>query len=224
MATVQQATTEQHFLLRNVNWQIYKAISDALGDRPLRLTYDRGSLEFMTISPEHERYKKLLGRMVEALTLELNIPLLSLGSATCRREDIDRGLEPDECYYVQNEPAVRGKLTLDFSVDPPPDLAIEVHIARSSLNRQGIYAALGVPEIWRFDGELLRIYRPRADGEYEECHHSPSFPFLPAQELVPFLRLVESTDETGILRSFLTWARTQVVPRRQATSNGPESS
>jgi Uma2 family endonuclease len=149
--------------------------------------------------------------LVETLTEELNIPLQSGGSTTFDREDLDRALEPDECYYLKNEPAVRDKDEIDLSVDPPPDLAVEIDISRSSLNRMGIYAAMGVPEVWRYDGETLRVYLRQADGTCLESERSQNFPFLPLASVAAFLKRRYEMNETQLVRAFRTWVREQVA-------------
>lgn len=210
MATVPVAPHEQRFLMRNVDWQSYRAFADALGESHVRLTYDRGNLEFMTPSHGHERWKSLLGRFVGVLTEELNVPMQSGGSTTFNRADLARGLEPDECYYLENEPLVRDKDEIDLDVDPPPDLAVEIDISRSSLNRMAIYAALRVSEIWRFDGQQLRVYH-LVDGSYVEADHSRHFPFLPLAEMQVFLLRRNNMDETSLIRSFRQWVRDQIA-------------
>ena len=117
----------QRFVLRNVPWQSYVAIGDALPDRPcLRMTYDRGSLEFMTTSPEHEIYKKRLGRLIEALAEECNLRIATAGNMTFRRAELERGLEPDDCFWIAHEEQVRARLEWDPIGDPPPDLVVEI--------------------------------------------------------------------------------------------------
>src|SRR5438309_10063092 len=154
VAPIPNIATEEPLVLENVRWSTYQALLRDLGDRPIHLTYDEGRLEIMTLSPQHEILKTLFGRFIEQLTLELDIPIKSLGSTTIARKELKRGLEPDECYYIGRESLVRGKMEFNFKKDPPPDLAIEVDVTRSSVSRQRVYAALGVPEMWRYDGEL----------------------------------------------------------------------
>lgn len=207
MATVTETPiqhTEQRFLLSDVSWETYDALCNDPGIRT-RMTYDRGMLEFMSPSQRHENLKTLLGRMVEVMTEELNIPVKSCGSTTYRRAILDKGLEPDECYYVQHELDMRGKDELDLDVDPPPDVAIEVEVTKSALDRMGIYAALGVPEVWRFDGKTLRLFVLNETSEYEETGRSPTFPQLPPDELVRFLARRTQQDETSLIRSFRQW-------------------
>lgn len=204
------ANEYQQFVLTDVSWESYEAMLAALGDRAgLRLTYDRGVMEFMTKSQAHELWISLLRRRIELMCFDLKTPYRAGGSFTFRREIVKRGLEPDECYWIQHEQITRGKGELDFSVDPPPDLAIEVEVSRSSLDRHGIYAALGVPELWAFDGKELRVYHRREDGAYEIAESSLAFPFLTIEEVPKFLRLDDPRDEQSRLQEFIEWARSQ---------------
>jgi Uma2 family endonuclease len=205
---------ESRVVLHGVGWEGYETMLKLVGDRPVRLTYDRGDLELMVPSLDHERYKSLLGRLIETLTLELDLPCDAAGSTTWRKQLEDRGLEPDECYYLANAERVVGR-KVDLSVDPPPDLAIEIEISRSALDRLGIYAALGVPEVWRFDGEALRVEQLQADGTYQEVAVSPSFPFLPLNEVIRWLRLAETMGQTPWLRQFREWVREELAAGRE---------
>jgi Uma2 family endonuclease len=150
----------------------------------------------------------LVDRLVETMTEELGIPCLMVGSTTWRRADLDRGLEPDECYYFFDHPEQYQDKEIDLNVDPPPDLAIEIDITRSSLDRQAIYAVLGVPELWRFDGESLRVSRLRADGTYKACATSPAFPLLPLDEVVRLLKPGATIDHSRWGRMVREWIRT----------------
>src|SRR5262245_37165437 len=141
---------EQRLRLSCIPWEAYVVFTDQLGDQPIRVTYDRGEMEVMSPSNRHENRKRLLGRLLEALTEEMEIDIYSSGSMTCRREELARGLEPDECYWIEHEPVVRGRDDIDLDTDPPPDLALEIEISRSALDRMSIYAALRVPEVWRW--------------------------------------------------------------------------
>ena len=135
-------------LLKNISWKTYESLLNELGEHGgIRLTYDRGNLEIMTPSAPHEGSKKILGRFVESVSEELNIEIRSLGSLTCRRQDLARGLEPDQCYYIENENVVWDKEQIDLNQDPPPDLVVEIDITSSSIDRLSLYASLGVPEV-----------------------------------------------------------------------------
>ena len=195
-----------HMLLPSIRWQTYRAIADDLESQPSkRLTYDNGLLEIRMPSDLHENYKKLLGRIVEALTESLDMEIRSLGSMTCDREDLARGLEPDQCYYIQNEAQVWGKDKIDLQIDPPPDLAIEIDITSSSLNRFAIYAKLGVPEVWRYDGHVITIHQLVGDL-YVLCDRSIAFPLLKAIDLQNFLELKSTLKENALIRQVREWA------------------
>src|SRR5262249_17087838 len=150
-ATATPEQSSQFFLVRGIDWPTYRKISDAFQGRHLRITFDRGNLELMTISRAHGSYSRLLGRFVFVLREEFTLPISSCGDMTCDREDLDRGLEPDESFYIVNEALVRDKEEIDLAVDPPPDLALEIDISRSSQNRLEIYAAMRVPEVWQWN-------------------------------------------------------------------------
>jgi Uma2 family endonuclease len=199
---------EQRFLLSDISWSSYAAIGNALLDRPsLRLTYDRGSLEFMTTSPRHEIYKKWLSRFIDVLAEEFEQPTTSAGNMTFQKEELDRGLEADDCFWIVHEPEMRGKLTWDPMHDPSPDLALEIEISRSALDRLGIYAALKVPEVWCFNGSALRVLCLQLDGTYLPVAESQYFPGIPLGELVRFLTLMEADDALTVIRQFRAWVR-----------------
>jgi Uma2 family endonuclease len=202
---------QQRFVLDDVRWSEYVGMADSLGERPVRLNYDRGRLEFMTLSHGHERCSNLLGRVIETLTEELNLPVQSGGSTTFRREDVERGLEPDQCYYLTNEPLVRGKDDLDLAIDPPPDLAVEMEVSRSVVDRMGIYASFGVPELWRSDGSSLQVLQLHADGRYVVAERSRFFPMLDVAEVEKLLAKRMEMDETRLVRSFRAWVREQIA-------------
>jgi len=150
-----------------------------------------------------------MGRMVEVTTEETETEIRSLGSTTWSREDLGKGLEPDQCYYIQNEQAVRGKAEIDLTVDPPPDLAIEVDNTSSSLNRMAIYAALGVPEVWRFDGATLTIYS-LANGDYRPQDTSMVLPLLRHDDLLRFLQTSQTMGETSWIKTFRQWVQARL--------------
>jgi Uma2 family endonuclease len=133
---------ESRVLLSGVSWSTYEALLADNQCRGTRFTYDRGYLEIISPPREHEHNKSLLRRLIEAMTEELDIPVSSGGSTTLKAELKQRGAEPDQCYYVANEPHMRGREDYDPAVDPPPDIVIEVHVSRSSLDKFAIYADL----------------------------------------------------------------------------------
>jgi Uma2 family endonuclease len=202
---------EQRFVLYGVDWATYERLLHDLEGRHVRLNYDRGQLEFLTTSSKHERWKKLLARFLEVLTEELNLPVLGQGNFTFRRKDLEKGLEPDECWYIAHEREVRDREEIDLNIDPPPDLVVEIEVSRSVVDRLGILASLGVPEVWRFDGKRLSVMLLSESGRHEECDHSPTFPRLPLAEVVKHLQQRGQVDETSLIRSFRAWVRETVV-------------
>ncbi len=207
IATLVSAPEEHRFRLSLVPWEAYVAFCDCLGERHIRVTYDHGEMEVMTVSSRHERKKTRLRRLVEAITEELEIDIVSGGSMTCRNKEMLRALEPDECYWIENEPSVRDLDDIDLDEDPPPDLACEIEVSRSALDRMAIYAALKVPEVWRWDGETLSVHILAASGFYRAAKKSKAFPFLPIEEFVSYLT---RTDLRGnaFIRAFRAWVST----------------
>lgn len=189
-------------VLQNISWRTYQSLVTDFEQEPaVRLTYDSGTLEIRMPLDPHESYKKLIGRLIEAATEELGLEIRSLGSRTCDRQDITKGLEPDQCYYIQNEPRVRGVAQIDLNILPPPDLAVEIDITSSSLNRFAIYQALGVPEIWRFDGRNLTINRLQS-GEYKVAQRSVALSPLQASDFSAYLSPNEAMGENSLIRQF----------------------
>jgi Uma2 family endonuclease len=197
-------------LLYNISWQQFENLLKDLGDhRAARIAYDRGTLEIMTPLPEHEYFKETISIVVQdvAETLELNYE--SYGSTTWRREIKQAGLEPNNCFYFQNEALVRGKLDFDLNQDPPPDLALEIDITNKSLNRFPIYARLGVPELWCYDDGALKIYHLQQD-QYVEAEHSLVFPMLEIQKLPQIIEAHRNAGKLALRRSVRQWARESV--------------
>jgi len=206
------ATTKpfgESVILRDVPWRMYGQLVRAFAERPrVRLTYDRGVLEIMSPVLEHDSGSWFLGRLVVTATEELQLSIMGGGSTTFRRRRRRRGLEPDQCFWIANEARVRGKKRIDLRIDPPPDLAIEVDVTRSSMDRMGIYAALGVPEVWRLDEvQTLSIHVLMPDGAYQEAKQSVAFPMLTPADLMPFLAMRDQMDENAVVRQFRTWFR-----------------
>ena len=196
---------ENTTLLMGIRWETYQSLLLDLAENPSKkLTYDQGTLEIITPLPEYEINKGFLGRLVQTTTEVLGLEILSLGSTTLSRKDLQKGVEPDEYYYITNEELVQGKIEFDFNHDPPPDLAIEIDIASSSLDRLTIYAALGIREIWRFDGKKLFIYCLQ-DGSYQEQEKSNVLPILSRSVIVNFLIRRGEKGENALLREFREW-------------------
>ncbi|MBC7818315.1 MAG: Uma2 family endonuclease [Planctomycetaceae bacterium] len=203
-------SAEQRFVLWEVSWESYELIAKALEGRHVRTTYEDGRLEFMSTSGRHGILSRLLGRFVTVLTREFGIPILSCGDMTCAKESALRALEPDECFYLENEPLMRGKDEFDLAVDPAPDLAIEVELSPAQRDRMSVYAGLGVPEVWRYDGSKLTVNELGADGVYVVKEASRYFPEIPMSELARFLELRKQMDGNGVVDAFRDWVRSQV--------------
>ena len=200
----------QRVILKNISWQTFETLLEEMGEkRGSRLTYDNGTLEIMTPLMPHEYNKRLIENLVVALAEELNFDIKSVGSVTCKRRDLNKGVEPDSGFYIQNELLMRNKQDLDLTKDPPPDLVLEVDFTSSSLDRLSIYSALGVPELWRYDEGVLQIYRLQ-EGVYVPFVVSPTFANLPLTEIPRFLEESLKIGEIPMIRSFRTWVRQQV--------------
>jgi len=192
--------------LENVTWQEFESILEELGEhRASRIAYNNRILEIMTPLPEYETRKLFITNFIEILLEELDIDFYPLGSTTFKSEEMLKGIEPDNCFYIQNEAAVRGKERLNLSVDPPPDLVLEIDI--TSRTHPSIYEALGVPELWRFENGKLQI-NVLQDGKYSESAFSPIFPNFPLAEIIPqYLSQVKTTGRNKTMRAFRDWVR-----------------
>lgn len=201
---------QQHFAMSGASWSLYEQLVEAAGNRPIRITFNKGDLEIMAPLHEHELGKKVIARLIEFLAFECNVPLIGFGSATYRREDRQVGLEPEECYYVRaNAAAVRGMKKFDATIHPPPDLAIEVDITVRSVAREPVYAELGVPELWRYDAARLTVLLlDAASRQYRVAPRSAAFSYLPIDRFEAFIHRMEREEQTAVLREFQTWVRT----------------
>jgi Uma2 family endonuclease len=201
----------QHLRLDGISWEFYERLLEELNDRPLKVTFDNGSLEIMAPLPPHDIWKKRVAMLVECMAIELDIDIRPLGSTTFKREDLEKGFEPDECYYIQHADVIGNKQELDLTIDPPPDLSVEVDITSWSIPRQPIYAALGIPELWRFENRRLTVLHLDAAGQYVRATSSLAFPFLPMAEFEKFLLRLEHESQTKVLREFRDWVK--MLPR-----------
>ena len=198
----QQTTPENRVILKGVSWSTFKALLADVGqDRAWRISYDGGLLEIRMPHLEHEVRKGLIESFIEATADELEIEVMKAGSLTLEREDLTRAVEPDTCFYIQNEASVRGKRDINLPEDLPPDLAIESDYTNSSVNKDSIYAAIGVPELWRYRRESLQVYQ-LVDGKYEKCDRSLAFPFLPVAEIPGFIEQSRTVGQRAAVRLF----------------------
>jgi Uma2 family endonuclease len=189
-------------VMPGVGWEQYEDLLNDLVDRPgVRISYDGGRLEIMTPLPEHEEYKEFISDLARALSEESGIPLEKRGSATWKRRRIQKGVEPDTCFYVANAHRIAGKRKIDLETDPPPDIAVEIDTTNESLSKFPIYAALGVPEIWRYDGKRVQIYQLKGDA-YVETDASSFFLNLSGSMLTESLDLSKAQSQTEALKLF----------------------
>ncbi|MGA9382503.1 MAG: Uma2 family endonuclease [Phormidium sp.] len=218
--SVPTVSNENRIVMRGVSWQTYKQLMAEVGDdRAWRIAYDQGVLETRMPLLEHEVPKGLLESFIEAVADELEIEVLKAGSLTLEREDLRNAIEPDSCFYIQNEAQVRGREEIILPGDPPPDLAIESDYTSSSINKQALYSALGVPELWRYTRKTLLIYR-RIEGGYEQCEQSLAFPFLPIGEIPNFIEQSRTMGQRSAVRLFKQ--RIREIINTQSTSDSAD--
>ena len=181
-----QPLGEQRVIFNGLSWADYLGIFKALPQRRnSRLTFDGTTLEITMPLEDHEFALRLIERFILILVFELGMKMKTMGSTTMNREDLRKGSEPDCAYYIQNQPKVAGR-NVDFEKDPPPDLVVEVDITNTDINKNQLYAAMGVPEFWRYNGETLNIYQ-LVEGKYKEGEISPTFPTIQKEDLYHFL-------------------------------------
>jgi Uma2 family endonuclease len=196
-----EAEGAQRFLFRDVDWAFYEDVGEKLADRRAFVTYYKGRLEVVTVSLLHERIVGLLTHLVRMLAEETDTPIGGAGMATLQRVDLDEGAEPDSSFYTAHEGQMRGKEKIDLTVDPPPDLAIEVEVTRRLGQRKSIYQDFGVPEVWVYGAGGLTIL-VRESGRYISADRSPTFPLLSPQELSGFVSTGLVQDETAWAKAF----------------------
>jgi Uma2 family endonuclease len=211
-----KAEPAQRLVLNGVSWDNYEKLLEVLDGHNVRMTYDRGDLELMSPLPPHEIFKSFLRRILEEVAYKLRIPFRALGSTTFRRQDRNRGLEPDECFYFQSAKLVRTWQRIDLTRDPPPDLALEIDITSSSVDRMSVYAGLGIPEVWRFDGETLQSYHLGDDQTYHAVGSSSLLPFVPLDEILLLLqKAIGAANDVELIDLIREWVTQTVVPMKQ---------
>ena len=201
--------TTQRVVLSNISWQTYESLLAEAGDkRSSRFSYSQGVLEIIMPSDLHETINCLLKQFVTTLSDELKLKRKGFGSTTLNREELKQGAEPDSCFYIQNVARIRGR-KINLSIDPPPDLIIEVDLTSPSTNRFTIYKNLGVPEIWRYLGETVQFFQLQ-NGEYAIGEYSGAFPIVSSGIINQFLQMAETEDDTTIIEALRVWVRHQL--------------
>jgi Uma2 family endonuclease len=207
MISPSKLDSTEHIVLYDVPWEAYERILEAFGERRFRHTYDHGVLEIMSPSKRRERAKSFLARLIGVVALEWDIEIDAIGSTTLKKEPQLQGLEPDECFYIEHACQSLKHADYDPDRDPPPDLAVEVDVTHSSVGRMPVYAALGVPEVWRYAADKLTFYRLSPDGEYAAVEQSLALHRLPAQVVENALRPLGARSANEIIREFAQWLR-----------------
>lgn len=210
---------EQRIAVRDVSWETYTRLVEEMGDQHVLLAYNRGVLEFMSPGPMHEYDKERLGRLVIVVTEELDLPCEPYGSTTWKHEQARRGLESDACFYLTTEKIAEASQAAarksNSSADyPTPDLAIEIDLRPSAVDRPEIYATLGVPEIWRYNGEVLRFSRLGQDGTYQDVAES-GFLAIRAEEVIRWIEDVDAEGANAWARRLREWVRAELIGRVQ---------
>jgi Uma2 family endonuclease len=197
----QQSSEEKLITLTGIKWLTFKAIMSDVGDgRAWRVAYAEGVLEIRMPLTEHEEPVGMIEHFVGVVVDEMEIEMRQLGALTLEREDLTRAIEPDTCFYIQNESVVRGK-SINLPADPPPDLVVESDYTSSSVNKFSIYASLGVPEIWRYRNQGLLVYQ-LVEGNYEQRENSLAFPFLQIAEIPAFIEQSKTIGQRAAVRLF----------------------
>jgi Uma2 family endonuclease len=200
-------------LLHNISWELYEQLREEESNWGVRMAYDDGELEIMSPSQSHGEIEARFGIFLTELADVLDFPCKPVGNTTWKKPGAKKAKEADGSYYLANYERVRHK-KIDLNVDPPPDLAVEAEVSRSVLNALDIYASIGVPEIWRFDGEVFHIHQRQADGTYLEVNRSDALPFLRPEEVVFWMTKAEEMDnDIAWKRELREWARVELVPR-----------
>lgn len=197
----------QCVILQGVSWQTYeRLLADFEDSHAAHFAYDQGVLEIVVPSAKHEEPNRTLALLIEMLALERDMDIRNLGSTTFKRLDMLRGFEPDTCFYIQRVEQIRGKDDIDLAVDPPPDLVIEIDITHPSLDKLPIYAAVGVPEVWRYNGQVVTIFT-LGQEIYSPSHASTILPGVTSADLSRFIVVSKQLTRPAWLRQVGEWAR-----------------
>lgn len=204
----------EHRAVSGVSWEDYERLLEEMEiEHPgIRLTYTKGTLEFMAPLARHEACKEMLLRLVTVLALEPDIEFESRGATTYKRRESLLGVEPDTCFYIQNAEKIAGKERIDLRTDPPPDIVVEVDLTSPSKGKSAIYAEFGVPELWVYARGRIKILE-LVGKTYEQRTASPTFPFLTAEILTAYVKQSETHSQHAALKRFRTWVQTVVASK-----------
>ncbi len=205
-------SSETRTVLENVRWETFVELAEQRRGSVPRMTFDEGVLELMSPRRQHENIGCLIGRLVETYTEVLGIEVQSVASTTFKRKDLQKAFEADESYYIEHAELIRPKEEIDLTIDPPPDLVIEVEITSSAIRKLKLFAAMGVPEVWRHDGDRLQMVFLE-NGQYESISSSQALPGLTAAMIDAILEKRFESGETALVREFR---------QSLSTSRGPD--
>ncbi|MEG4318181.1 MULTISPECIES: Uma2 family endonuclease [unclassified Microcoleus] len=200
----------QNIQLSGITWQTYETLVAEFSHLPLRLKYNGGNLEILEPSPEHQFYQTIIGRFVETLAEELGLNIAAVGSTTFKRPELSIA-EPNECFYIQNLCAIKGQTSIDTNENPPPDLVVELDLTSFWENSLQVYADVGVPEVWIYNGERL-IINKLEKTEYFSCDRSLAFPTVHILEIVEFLHQAETMDYLELVKAFRNGVKSEILP------------
>lgn len=206
---VQKFPAESIVVLHRIPWEAYEDLLDQVGEATnLRISYDSGTMQVMTLSLEHENYAEFISGIVRLLSVRLRIDIRFFGSATIKAQPRAKGTEPGACFYMQHAPAIGNRVQLDFTSDPPPDIAVEIDLHHESIDKLPIYAALRVPEVWRYDGRQLHILVLQGEG-YVSARQSSALPILTEQLLTESLTRLRDEGDFRAILAFDEWVQSQ---------------
>jgi len=194
-------SAETRTVMENIRWETFVELAEQRRGSVPRMTYDEGVLELMSPRRQHENIGSLIGRLVETYTEILGIEVQSVASTTFKRKDLQKAFEADESYYIEHAELIRPKEEVDLTIDPPPDLVIEVEITSSAIRKLKLFAAMGVPEVWRHDGELLEMF-VLENEQYKPINSSRALPGLTAATINLLLDKRFDIGETALIREF----------------------
>jgi len=192
---------ETRTVMENIRWETFVELAEQRRGSVPRMTFDEGVLELMSPRRQHENIGSLIGRLVETYTEVRGIEIVTVASTTFKRKDLQKAFEADESYYIEHSEQIRVKEEVDLTIDPPPDLVIEVEITSSAIQKMKLFAAMGVSEVWHHDGERLQM-NVLEDGQYRAVLSSHALPELFASAIDTILEQRFGKDDTALVREF----------------------
>jgi Uma2 family endonuclease len=203
------ASVNKRLILQGVTWEFYEQLLEEFADsNGLHFAFNDGLLGIEMPLPEHEVPTRILSDLITTVCNELEIDIRNFGMTTFRKRAKAKGCEADVSFYIQNESSVRGRLAIDLTKDPLPDLVIEVDVTSPSLDKFPIYAALGVPEIWLYKNERITFYK-LVGNSYKEIKRSLALPVLTSEKATEFLQKGLTERSSTWFRKVREWAKSK---------------